>query len=362
MLSRVAKSLLGMTLLSLVVLLCHGQSLRECVDARGILIGAAVRPQLFFERLYSFTLAREFNMIEPEDAMKWWVLRPDPATFDFTQADLVVEFARTHRMKVRGHTLVWGWSNPTWLDGDSFTAGQLNELLQEHINTVVTRYRGRVFAWDVVNEAFDENGTLKPSIWYDRPGIGLARKSTAYIEQAFRWARAADPDALLFYNDNGAETINSKSDAIYAMVRDFRKRGVPIDGIGLQVHIFELHADLDDVSKNIERFTALGVQVHITEMDVAVPIDAAGHASPSDLALQADIYRGIASACLAQAGCTAIQAWGFTDKYSWIGWKTKGAKGNALLFDSDYAPKPAYSALEDACRRLSAVHGTTPAP
>ena len=359
MLLRVAKNLLGMSLLTPIVLLCHGQSLRECVDARGILIGAAVRSQLFFERLYSYRLASEFNMIEPEDALKWWVLRPSPATFDFTQADLVVDFARMHRMKVRGHTLVWGWSNPAWLNRDSFTAEQLNELLQDHINKVVTRYRGRVFAWDVVNEAFDENGTLKPSIGYDRPGIGLARKSTAYIEQAFRWARAADPGALLFYNENGAETINSKADAIYTMVRDFRKRSVPIDGIGLQMHIFDLHADADDISRNMARFTALGVQVHITEMDVAVPIDTAGHASASDLARQADIYRAIASACLAHPGCSAIQTWGFTDKYSWIGWKTKGAKGSALPFDRYYEPKPAHAALEDACRQSFPAHAMT---
>ncbi len=222
-------------------------------------------------------------------------------------------------------------------------------------------YRGRVFAWDVVNEAFDESGALKPSIWYDRPGIGLARKSTAYIEQAFRWAHDADPQALLFYNDSGAEAINAKSDAIYAMVKDFKQRGVPIDGVGMQMHIFDLHADSEGISRNIARFTALGLQVHITEMDVAVPLDAAGHPSASDLALQADIYRTIASACLAHPGCTAIQTWGFTDKYSWIGWKTKGAKGNALLFDRYYGPKPAYAAIYDACH-TSPAHSTTPSP
>ena len=282
------------------------QSLRDCADARGILIGAAARPQLFSERLYAYTLARDFNLVEPEDAMKWWVLRPRPEAFDFTQADLVVDFAQAHRMKVRGHTLVWGWSNPSWLNIDSLNAEQLNALLEEHIAKVVGRYRGRVFAWDVVNESFDESGALKPSIWYDRPGIGLARKSTAYIEQAFRWAHNADPEALLFYNDNGAETINAKSDAIFAMVKDFKQRGVPINGVGMQMHIFDLHADAEDISRNIARFTALGLQVHISEMDVAVPLDAAGHASASDLARQADIYRAIASACLTHTGCTAI--------------------------------------------------------
>jgi endo-1,4-beta-xylanase len=225
--------------------------------------------------------------------------------------------------------------------------------LQEHITKVVAHYRGQVFAWDVVNEAFDEHGTLKPSIWYDRPGIGFAGKSTTYIEQAFRWAHAADPQALLFYNDSGGEAINLKSDAIYAMVKDFRQRGVPIDGVGMQMHIYDLQADFDSVEANIARLTALGVQVHITEMDVALPLDAAGNASPIDLARQAEVYRRIATACIAQPSCTAIQTWGFTDKYSWIGWKTKGAKGRPLLFDRNYVPKPAYEALQRVFDRTS---------
>lgn len=236
----VARGTLLMCLALLVAARCRAQSLRDCVERRGVLIGTAARPQLFSERLYTSTLAREFIMIEPEDAMKWWVLRPDRATFDFSEADRIVVFAEVHGMKVRGHTLVWGWSNPSWLDGDRFGPEQLRQLLQEHIAKVVTRYRGRVFAWDVVNEAFDENGTLKPSLWYDHPGIGLTGKSTAYIEQTLRWAHAADPEALLFYNDNGAEALNKKSDAIYAMVKDFKQRGVPINGVGMQMHIFDL--------------------------------------------------------------------------------------------------------------------------
>jgi endo-1,4-beta-xylanase len=354
------KSLWRSVAVCLLALPVAAQSLRDKADALGVSISAAVRPSLFSEKLYSFTLAREFNMVEAEDAMKWSVLRPDRSTFDFTQADHVVDFAETHRMKVRGHTLVWGWSNPAWLIEPAFSPEQLHQLLQEHITKVLTHFRGKVFAWDVVNEAFDERGALKPSIWYDRPGIGAAGKSAAYLEQAFRWAHAADPQALLFYNDNGAEAVNAKSDAIYAMVKDFRQRSVPIDGVGMQMHLFDLQADFGSMAANIARFTELGVQVHITEMDVALPLDAAGNASPADLARQAEIYRRIASACLAHPGCTAIQTWGFTDKYSWIGWKTQGAKGQALLFDRHYAPKPAYEALQRAFDRTSGTRPPAP--
>jgi len=327
------------------------RSLREEADAHGVLVGTAVRPYALSEMAYSATLGREFNMLEGEDAMKWWVLRPDRATFNFADGDRVVAFAEVHRMKVRGHNLVWGWTNPAWLTNGNFKAQELSQMLQEHITVVAKHYRGKVFAWDVVNEGFDEHGKVKPSIWYDQPGIGFAGKGTAYIEQTFRWAHAADPDVLLFYNDGGAETVNEKSDAIYAMVKDFKRRGVPIDGVGLQMHIFDLAPDLDGIDANIARFSSLGVQIHLTEMDVAVPLDAYGNPRPEDLAKQAEIYRRVATACLAHSGCTAIQTWGFTDKYSWIGSATKKAKGAGLLFDRDYHPKPAYEGLRQALQK-----------
>ena len=177
--------------------------------------------------------------------------------------------------------------------------------------------------------------------------VSVWRQTAPYIERCFLWAHEADPQALLFYNDAEAETVNPKSDAIYAMVRDLRQRGVPIDGVGFQMHIANLHADAGSISANISRFTNLGVQVHITEMDVALPVDANGNASPEDLQLQADIYRQIASACVAHPGCTAIQTWGFTDKYSWIGSHSKKTQGAALLFDRKYQDKPAYDALRN---------------
>jgi endo-1,4-beta-xylanase len=315
-----------------------------------MLVGAAARPAQLTEAAYAATLAREFNMLEPEDSMKWETLRPDLQSFDFSQADALVDFATRHHMKVRGHTLVWHQQNPPWLMQGQFKPDQLAKLLETHIKTVVGHYRGKVFAWDVVNEAFDEQalGTLRDTIWYDRPGIGLAGGGTAYLERCFRWAHEADPQALLFYNEAEAETLGPKSDAIYAMVQEFRKRGVPIDGVGFQMHISNLHPDIASISANIWRFTTLGVQVHITEMDVSLPVDANGNASPEDLQRQADIYREIAAACLSHHGCTGIQTWGFTDKYSWIGSHSKKARGAALPFDRNYLPKPAYQALREA--------------
>ncbi len=328
-------------------------TLREAASASGLLIGTAVRPAQLSEAAYASTLAREFNMVEPEDALKWEVVHPEPQTFDFSQGDRIVDFAVQHGMKVRGHTLVWHHQNPKWLTEGKFTSAELAEILETHIRTVVGHYRGKIFAWDVVNEAFDElqPGTLRSTIWRDHPGIGLAENAASsyfYIERCFRWAHEADPRALLFYNEAEAETVNPKSDAIYAMVRDFRQRGVPIDGVGFQMHIANLHADVASISANIKRFTALGVQVHITEMDVALPLDANGNPRPGDLHRQADIYRQIAAACLSHPGCGAIQTWGFTDKYSWIGSHSKHTQGAALPFDRDYRAKPALEALRNA--------------
>jgi len=345
-------------LVILLAAIAAGQflTLRQAADQAGLLVGTAVRPSLFSEGAYSETLAREFNMIEPEDVMKWWVVRPSADTFDFREGDEVVRFAQTHGMKVRGHCLVWDHTNPEWLIQGQFTTAQMSQILQEHITTVIGHYAGQVFAWDVVNEALDENGRVKDSPWYNHPGIGLSAKGAAYIEQAFRWARQADRQALLFYNDNGGEELNRKSDAIYAMVRDFRQRGIPIDGVGLQMHILQLDLDTAAIAANIARLTALGVQVHITELDVSLPLDSHdGQARPADLRRQAEVYRRVVHACLENPGCTAIQTWGFTDKYSWIGSHSHGKCGAALPFDRTYKPKAAYEALREEFARRRKV-------
>jgi endo-1,4-beta-xylanase len=322
--------------------------LRQAVDQSDqahLLVGAAVRPSLFSEAAYSATLAREFNMVEPEDVMKWWVVRRNAGTFDFREGDEVVRFAQAHGMKVRGHCLVWDHNNPDWLVQGHFTPAQLSGLLQQHITTEMKHYAGQVFAWDVVNEALDASGRVKDSLWYNQPGIGLSGKGTAYIEQAFRWAHEADPQALLFYNEAEGEGLNRKSDAVYAMVKDFKRRAVPIDGVGLQLHISQLDLDTAAIAANITRLTALGVQVHITELDVSLALDSSGLVRNDDLLRQAEVYRGVVRGCLHSPGCTAIQTWGFTDKYSWIGSHSHGTRGAALPFDRAYKPKLAYDAM-----------------
>ncbi|MGB0046493.1 MAG: endo-1,4-beta-xylanase, partial [Terriglobales bacterium] len=179
------------------------EPLREAAKTSGMLIGTAVRPAQLSEAAYSSTLAREFNMVEPEDALKWGVVHPERESFDFSEADQIVDFAVRHNMKVRGHTLVWHRQNPKWLTEGKYTSAELSEILERHIKAVVGHYRSKIFAWDVVNEAFDElhPGELRSTIWRDQPGIALSsdparsKQTYAYIEQCFRWAHEADPQA-----------------------------------------------------------------------------------------------------------------------------------------------------------------------
>ena len=274
-------------------------------------------------------------------------IQPGPETFAFERPDALVEFARTHGMRVRGHTLVWHSQNPPWLARGSFSAEQMSGILEKHIDTVVGRYAGKVFGWDVVNEAFNDDGTLRSTLWLDKPGIGV--KGTGYIEQALRWARAADPKATLFYNDYDNEAVNAKSNAIFAMAKNFKERGVPLDGIGLQMHI-TLKTDLSTFDENLKRFADLGLIVEITELDIRLPVDASGAASAADLEAQAAMFGKIAATCLKHPECKAIQTWGFTDRHSWVPAFFKGT-GAALPFDRSYQPKPAYTALSDAFKR-----------
>jgi endo-1,4-beta-xylanase len=317
-----------------------GQSLRTLADERSIRFGAAVTPSHLAEPDYAAVLAREFNQVEPENAMKFGPIHPGPKAYNFEPADAIVAFAQAHNMAVRGHTLVWHNQVANWVRNGNFTPEQLASIMHDHINTVVGRYAGKVYAWDVVNEAFESDGSMRKTIW-STPG---------YIEQALRWTHAADPTALLFYNDFGAEVMNRKSDAIFQMARDLKARGVPLDGIGMQMHLSAKPGPLESMESNIKRLTDLGLEVQLTELDVKLPVDASGVATPEALQAQAKVYRDIVALCLKFPRCTSIQTWGFTDRYSWIPGTNKGF-GAALPWDQNYQAKPAYQSLLEALRR-----------
>jgi endo-1,4-beta-xylanase len=312
------------------------------------MIGAAAASRFLAEADYSAILGSEFSQLQAENEMKFGPIHPrpdtDPNPYDFKGGDALVAFAQSHNMVVRGHTLVWHRQVSQWVDQGGFSAPQLADILHSHIKTVMTHYASKVYAWDVVNEAFEDDGTMRHTIWYDQPGIG-AGAGTRSIEQALRWAREADPGAKLFYNDYDAEEMNKKSDAIYAMAKDFKARGVPLDGVGFQAHVslkFNDPAKLKSFAKNLERFAKLGLELHITELDVRL-----SDSSPASLTAQAKLYGEITTLCVQQPACKVLQTWGFTDKHSWIPSFYKG-QGWALPWDDRYEKKPAYAAVHDA--------------
>jgi endo-1,4-beta-xylanase len=326
-------------------------TLRQAAESRHILIGSAAASKYLGEADYSAILGSEFSQLQAENEMKFGPIHPrpdtDPNPYDFKGGDALVAFAQSHNMLVRGHTLVWHNQVSKWVTEGKYSAPQLATILQGHIHTVMTHYAAKVYAWDVVNEAFNDDGSMRHTLWYDQPGIGTGA-GTKYIEQAFRWAHEADPGAKLFYNDYDAEEINKKSDAIYAMAEDFKKRGVPLDGVGFQAHVslkFDDPAKLASFAKNMERFAKLGLEIHLTEIDVRLT-----DASPASLAEQAKLYGEITTLCVQQPACKLLQTWGFTDKHSWIPGFYKG-QGWALLWDEKYKGKLAFEAVRDALAR-----------
>jgi endo-1,4-beta-xylanase len=283
--------------------------------------GAAVVPNLLNDSAYSSTLEREFNSVVAENAMKWDATEPNPGQFSFGGGDQIVNYARSRGMTVRGHTLLWHAQQPGWVQG--LTGNSLRQAMINHINGVAGHWRGQIHSWDVVNEAFADGGSGA------RRDSNLQRTGNDWIEVAFRTARAADPGAKLCYNDYNTDGINAKSTAIYNMVRDFRARGVPIDCVGIQSHLGS-NSDLSTYQANLQRFSDLGVDVQITELDV-------GSGSG-----QADVYRRVTEACMNVQRCTGITTWGITDRFTWR------APDTPLLFDPNYQKKPAYFAVLDA--------------
>lgn len=313
--------------------------LRSLAQLRHFYIGTTVNVKaLRYEAAYSATLAREFNMVTPEVSMKFSETEPQRDVYTFAKADYIVDFAQAHQMQVRGHNLAWYTDLPAWLTHGNFTRDELIAILRDHIMTEVTRYGGQVNIWDVVNEAVGDDGNLRASIWLR--GIG-----PDYIDMAFQWAHEANPQARLFYNDYGGEGLGRKSDAIYTLVKGLLQRGVPIDGVGLQMHIsLDRYPNVQNVLANMQRLAALGLEVQITEMDVKTQDDV--RPMQAKLAAEAQLYGEMLHTCLSVSGCTTFVMWGFTDAHSWIPAYT-GHPDYPLIFDEKYRPKPAYFALEN---------------
>jgi endo-1,4-beta-xylanase len=290
---------------------------------------------------YRRIAAAEFNSLTPENQLKWEFIHPDEqGVYNFGPADELVAFAQDNGMDVRGHTLLWHSQNPAWLEEGDFSADELRDILRDHIHTVVGRYAGKIQQWDVANEIFHGNGDLRmeENIWLRELGPEI-------IADAFRWAHEADPDAELFLNDFGVESINAKSTAYYDLIQELLDDDVPVHGFGVQGHLSIQFGFPGTLEQNLQRFDDLDVATAITEIDVRMVLGPDGEPTAAQLERQADDYRRALEACLNVEGCGSFTIWGFTDRYSWIPLFFDD-QGAALILDEDFNRKPAYHELQ----------------
>ena len=327
-------------------------SLRILSMRSGLKVGTAVNMDLYgSDSAYTRIVDRQFNTVTAENVMKWQLVEPTQGTYDWAAADRLVAGARANHQLVRGHTLVWHNQLPSWLSATAFTPQQVRDLLHKHVVDEVTHFRGQIWQWDVVNEAFNDDGTPRQDI-FSQAYQALGLNGLDYVADAFRWAHEADPHALLFYNDYNLEFTGAKSNAVYGFVQQLQAEGVPIAGVGFQGHL-DTQYGFPDLLNNLQRFAALGLKVGLTEVDVRtfVQPDPANPGQYTDIPLtpqlqaaQESYWRQTLQACLAVPQCISYTVWGVGDANSWIPGVFTG-EGAALLFDDNLRPKPQYQDL-----------------
>ncbi|MFC7531703.1 endo-1,4-beta-xylanase [Actinoplanes sp. GCM10030250] len=323
-------------------------SLRALAARVGLRIGTAVNAdQLGTNEKYTQITAQQFSSVTAENVMKWAEVEPTRGTYTWEKADQLVAFAKKNRQLVRGHTLLWHNQLPAWLSSDGYTTtlpdDEVKAVLKKHIQAQMRHFKGDIWQWDVVNEAFDDNGKPRETIWYKAWG------GTGYIADAFRWAHQADPKALLIYNDYNLEFTGPKSDAVYALVQSLKAQHVPIHGVGFQGHLSTQYG-YPDLRNNLERFAALGQKVALTEVDVRTQTKPDAVNEPVNALApyaQESYWSRTLQACLAVPACISFTPWGFGDAYSWVpGWFSDPQEGAALIYDEQLNPKGQYHVLQ----------------
>ncbi|KAK1585419.1 family 10 glycosyl hydrolase [Colletotrichum navitas] len=293
----------------------------------------------------------EFGIVVPENSMKWEVTEPKQNQFALRNADAVMARAKGNGQMLRCHTLTWHSQLPQFVSAGKWTRDTLTAVIETHISNVVGHFKGDCYSWDVVNEALADNGTLRNSVF----SRALGRD---FIPISFRAAAAADPGAKLYYNDFDLEFNSAKTDGAVGVVRDLQAEGVRIDGLGLQAHLVAGKTPSPRLlSTVLGRFTGMGLEVALTELDIRsskVPAD------EETLQQQAEDYASVVQTCVDHDKCVGVVVWQFTDKYSWVPGSFPGA-GDACLFDNAMQPKPAYAAvskvLQQAVAKAAAAAG-----
>ncbi|KAK0500455.1 beta-1,4-endoxylanase, partial [Armillaria luteobubalina] len=257
---------------------------------------------------------------------------PSRGTFTFAQGDVIANLAASNGQLLRGHNCVWHNQLPSWVSSGGFNAATLTQIVATHCGTLVGHYAGRVYAWDVINEPFNDDGTFRSDVFFNTLG-------QSYIGVALKAARAADPKAKLYINDFNIEGTGAKSTAMVNLVKSLKAQGIPIDGIGIQAHLIvgEVPSTL---KANFQQFTALGVEIAVTELDVRMTLPA----TPALLAQQKADFQTVISTCKAVQGCVGVTIWDFTDKFSWVPGAFPG-QATATPWDQNLVKKPAFDGI-----------------
>lgn len=319
--------------------------LKDLASQQGVALGVLANPARIDDRIYPDLISSQFGFLTIDGGIHFGEVHPARGQYDFSQADKVVSFAQEHDMPVQMHHLIWGDKSrlPVWLTEGNFSKQQLEDIQREHIQTIVKRYKGRVQEYTVSNEAFTENQHVYGlTDWFaDQTGNGLE-----YIDNYFRWAHEADPAAVLILNDFNNETKNSVSDAMYDYIKAAKARGVPIGGIGMQLHIDASRPPQKQaIIENMNRFAEIGVPVYVTEFDINTNTVEGDKEYKQQLENQ--LMYDMARACLESDNCVSFTVFGVTRQNDLAKFIT-GANSRDYMFDSRYQPRPSFYSFRDA--------------
>lgn len=312
-------------------------------------IGAAIKTALLSDAVYASTVTGHFSQVTAEWEMKMESIWSSATTYRWDGADGIVGFAEANDLDVHGHTLVWYKSFPAWFKNAGYDSVAFEDHVKTYIQTTVGRYKGRVKSWDVANEIFNDNGTLRSA---DCPVYATFRDPIGFYGRCFRYAHEADPEARLFYNDYSVVLASGKRNAIKRMVSRFQAEGVPIHGIGDQFH-YRLTTDKNAIRNGLNDMASTGLLVHISEMDIIVNVQQSESYvfSEAEAQKQAEMYQYIVESyeALPDSRKFAITTWGVSDKDTWLtgSWH---AKEYPLLFDRNFQQKPAYQGFLDGLK------------